>query len=72
MFHIATGETFIVHGITQEKISENSGYFGIRDRHLNDRKVVTYSEERCLNVPEYPMIFFNNFSISKSVSEFLN
>ena len=31
---------------TQEKISENSGYFGIRDCHLNDRKVVTYSEQR--------------------------
>ena len=30
----------------QEKISENSGYFGIRDCDLNDRKVVTYSEQR--------------------------
>ena len=32
--------------VSQEKISENSGYFGIRDCHLNDRKVVTYSEQR--------------------------
>ena len=58
----------------QEKISENSGYFGIRDslERSKSRHIFGATLKRCLNVPEYPMIFFNNFSISKSVSEFLN
>ena len=36
----------ILGPLSQEKISENSGYFVIRDCHLNDRKFVTYSEQR--------------------------